>query len=232
MRFLTVTLLIALSLASLTPFWHTAVATPGAAVDSSSNLWAPYGPRVPNLQFNYYSNEISEFSDFEAGRLDLTDWPVAKAQFASYDNNPDFVLSPGQGQYGMFGIDFNYASSTWRAWGCDFQHGLSACGIEIREAFAHMIDRQSFVNDGPLSGAGQALADPSPPAKDPSATPLSAQVAWDTLTNQNVSGIVHPADVSAFHIAPSPGGFAQPRSPDFCAAPSSVCRYRFLPFDL
>lgn len=147
---------------------------------------------------------------------------MAKAQFASYDNNPDFVLSPGQGQYGMFGIDFNYASSTWRAWGCDFQHGVSACGIEIREAFAHMIDRQSFVNDGPLSGAGQALADPSPPAKDPSATPLSAQVVWDTLTNQNVSGIVHPADVSAFHIAPSPGGFAQPGSPDFCAARSHL----------
>src|SRR3989442_1496389 len=215
-------LLLALPFASLLPVWRPAIALPGVPVDSPTNLWAPYGPRVANLQLNYYASEVSEFSDFEAGRLDLTDWPVAKAQYSSYDANPDFVLSPGQGQYGMFGVDFKYASSTWSAWGCNWQHGNSACGTEIREGFAHLIDRQSFVNDGPLAGAGQAIADPSPPAKDPSATPLTTQVTWDTLAGQNVSGIVHPPDVSAFHVAPNPGGFATNGSPDFCAARSHL----------
>jgi len=193
-------------------------AIPGGAVDSTTNLWAPYGPRAGNLQYVYYASETSEFVDFENGQLDLTDWPVSKAKFSGYDSNPDFLLTPGQGQYGMYGIDFNYASSTWPAWGCDFQHGNSPCGIEIREAMAHLVDRQAFVNDGPLGGAGQGLADPSPAAKDPSASPLPTQVSWDTLIGQNISGIVHPPDVSAFHIAASPGGFAAVGSPDFCAA--------------
>lgn len=118
----------------------------------------------------------------------------------------------------MFGIDFNYAASTWSAWGCDWLHGNSACGIEMREAFAHLIDRESFVTSGPLQGAGQAIVDPSPPAKDPSSSPLATQVAWDTLTGKNVSGLVHPADTSAFQIGTSPSGFATPGSADFCAA--------------
>src|SRR6266852_2880921 len=132
-------------------------AIPGSTVDGVTNTWAPYGPRTQNLQFNFYTTETSEFADFQVGHLDLTDWPVPSSQYSSYDNNPDFVLSPGQGQFGMFGIDMNYGSSTWQAWGCNWQHGTSACGIDIREAFAHLIDRQSFVNQGPLQGAGQAI---------------------------------------------------------------------------
>lgn len=208
--------------AILVQFPSPATALPGSAVDSPSNIWSPYGPRSSNLQFNFYSSETAEFTDFELGHLDLTDWPAPSSLYSSWDNNPDFVLSPGQGQYGMFGIDFNYASSTWAAWGCDWQHGNSACGIEMREAFAHLIDRQSFVTDGPLQGAGQGIADPSPPAKDPPGSPLSTQVGWDTLTGQNVSGIVQPQEISAFHVAPSPGGFARPGSPDFCAARSHL----------
>ena len=218
MRVLSVLIITLLALTSFVQLPEPGVAQIGGGVDSPQNTWAPYGPLTPNLQLNYYSSETSEFTDFELGHLDLTDWPVPVAKFASYDSNPDFVLSQGQGQYGMYGIDFNYGSSTWTAWGCDWQHGQGTCGIDIREAFAHLIDRQSFVNDGPLQGAGQAIVDPSPPAKDPSGSLLSTQVTWDTLTGQTISGMVVPPSISAFHVAPSPGGFAAPGSPDFCAA--------------
>ena len=193
-------------------------AIPGSGVDALTNVWAPYGPRLPSVQYNYYTSETAEFNDFLSGHLDLTDWPLAKSDYTVYDNNPDFLLTPGQGQFGMFGIDFNYASSTWGAWGCDWQHGTSPCGIEIREAFAHLIDRQSFVAQGPLGNAGQAIVDPSPPAKDPSSSSLTTQIAWDTLTGKTVSGLVVPPEISAFHVATSSGGFAAPGSPDFCVA--------------
>src|SRR6266568_2249531 len=189
-------------------------ANSGFAVDDPSNLWAPYGPRSPLLLYRFYTNEVTEFNDFQIGQLDVTDWPQVAANYPTYDNNPDFVFSPAQGQFGMFGVDFNYAASTWASWGCDWQHGKSACGIEIREAFAHLIDRPRFVTDGPLQGGGQALADPSPPAKDPSASPVSTQCTWDTLSQSPC--------LNAFNIAPDSGGFAQQGSPDFCAAVNHV----------
>jgi hypothetical protein len=200
------------------PLGPSVKAVPGSSVDDPSNVWAPYAPQAPNLQFNFYAGQLAEFNDFMTGHLDLTDWTQPSSQFSSYDANPDFLLSPGQGQYGMFGLDFNYGASTWSAWGCDFQHGTSACGIEIREGIAHLIDRQHFVTDGPLQGAGQAIADPSPPAKDPTGSSLSTQNSWDTLSGKTVAGLTQPPTISAFHVAPSPGGFAVPGSPDFCAA--------------
>ncbi len=189
----------------------------GPSVDSPSNTWAPYGPNVNSLLLSYYTNEGKEFQDFELGHLDLTDWPQASSQYASYDANPDFVLSQGQGQFGEFGIDFNYGASTWQAWGCDWQHGNSACGIEVREAFAHLMDRGSFVTDSVLAGAGQPLADPSPPAKDPSGSPLSVQCSWETVP-------AYRNCIFAFQVSSNPGGFAQPGSPDFCAAVFHLAR--------
>ena len=190
--------------------------TPG--VDDPANIWAPYGPRSARIQLNYYASEVSEFTDFQLGHLDLTDWPVSSALYGSFDANPDLVLSVGQGEFGMFGIDFNHNATTWASWGCNFQHGNSACGIEIRQAFAHLIDRSSFVNQGPLQGAGQAIADPTPPAKSPAGSSLPVQNAWDTLSGQTIAGLIQPSTISAFHIAPSPGGFAAQGSSDFCAA--------------
>src|SRR5437879_2445213 len=132
-----------------------ALAVSSGGVDSPSNLCSPYGPISSSIQLTYYSGETTEFQDFELGKLDLTDWPVSTASFSTYDSSSDFVLSPGEGQFGMFGIDFNYGSSTWAAWGCDWQHGNSGCGIEMREAFAHLIDRTSFLNSGPLQGRSE-----------------------------------------------------------------------------
>ncbi len=189
------------------------------------NVWAPYGPFVNRLQFNFYWDDNALFNAFQLGQFDLAGRPVPKERYAAYNGNPDFLLSPTQGGFDYFGVEFNQHNltgpgtvNTWASWGCNFQHATSPCGVEIREAFAHLIDRPRWVLDGPLQGTGQALADPSPPAKDPSGSPLATQNAWDTLTGQSIAGLVHPPTVQAFNVAPDLGGFAAPGSPDFCAA--------------
>ena len=194
------------------------------------NTWAPYGPMVQNLRFQYYSGDpYSEFRAFEAGQLDLTDWPTDPSQWTAYDANPDFLQTPSQGDIGVYGIYFNGASSRFTAsqesptspangpyWGCDWNTGISFspsrqtyvtnCGVNMRQAFMHLIDRVRFANNRHLA----PLACDSPLAKETSCVPVSQQCAWDTM---------FPSCVDAYRIAPSGGDGQQPiGSPDFCAA--------------
>jgi len=215
-------------------------AAPGWRVDDGSNLWAPYGPNpaggVRQLQLQYYNGPTDEFNNFVAGKIDVTDWPQPKVSYGAYDANPDFQLSPPQPGFEDFGIYYNGLDTTWAAWGCDWtvhmpyasaagqtspiQTYTSQCGIDMRQAFAHLLDRPAFVQDviGAVgAGAAQALADPSPPIKNPAASTLWAQCGWDQFMNKTRYGLNLPC-ISAYNIQNDPGGFAVPGSPDFCMA--------------
>jgi len=146
----------------------------------------------------FYGDDTSELNAFETGQLDLMDAgqggsmpPVSG--WAAYEANPDWLITPTQGAALYHGMYYNLDDTTdasgtvWHSWGCPFAHGNSACGIEIRQAFAHLIDRPRFVSDGPLQGGGVALADDVPANKaDPFtsqtvASSLADQCSWDTL---------------------------------------------------
>jgi len=199
-----------------------ALASSGIPVTDPANVWYPYGPSTGNVLLHFYNGINQELQAFEQGELDLVDtfsfdaFGVPMTKWASYTSNPDFVLSPVQGSSSYFDIIFNMMSNRFRAWGCDWANGNSQCGIDMREAFAHLMDRQSLVNDGPLNGAGQALADPSHPGASPHGSPLSVQCSWDSLPQY------HDNCDFAFHAGPPcPGGFCtDPSQPDFCAAVS------------
>ncbi len=212
--------LIVVASATLTP----ANANVTGGVDSSSNIWAPYGPYASQLQLKFYSSATAEIIDFINGHLDLTDVSASACIYYLCIFSQDFTTSPREPQLKYFGIQFNQhnltgpgITNTWASWGCNFQHATSSCGVEIREAFAHLIDRASFAASN-LGSRGQGIADPVSPAQDPSGSSLTTQNSWDTLSGKTIGGLTHPATISAFHIAPSPGGFAAPGSPDFCAA--------------
>src|SRR3989475_12427052 len=217
-------------------------ATPGCFLGSQCicplepcpiSSWAPYGPFVKNLQLKFYSDPNSELNDFLAGHLDVTDSPVPRSLYSSFDVNPDFLQSPPTGQFGLFGIFFNGASSRFTTskeydagamgpfWGCDWSTGtpftstvqtyVSQCGIDMRQAFLHLVDRPQFAAS---FGNLVALADPSPPFKDPSGSSLSTQCSWDKL----YPSVQYPTCLGAYNFADDSSGFAQPGSPDFCAA--------------
>jgi ABC-type transport system substrate-binding protein len=138
---------------------------------------------VNRLVLQYYSDQTSEFNDFVAGKLDITDWAQPRGSFGAYDTNPDFTLSPLQGQYGLFGVYFNGASSVWKAWGCDWSNKTgttytSQCGIEMRQGFIHLVNRGDFANNN-VASPSVGLADDSPQAKFPPGTPVATQCAWD-----------------------------------------------------
>src|SRR5438309_5772644 len=71
---------------------------PGLPVSNPGNQWSPYGPMVQNILYHFYSgyNCNPEQNDFQRGRLDVTDCPTPPYLGASYDANPDFLLTPVQ----------------------------------------------------------------------------------------------------------------------------------------
>jgi ABC-type transport system substrate-binding protein len=204
----------------------------------SNQTWAPYGPQINNIQFQYYDNSVAENTAFQLGQLDVMDTQIAPCRVFACFFNPDVNLSPHDPTDLFYNIGFNYAGSTWAFWGCDWQHGNSACGVEIRQAFAHLIDKASFISDSSLQGAANPLADEVPGTMLAAngtmvATPPASQCLWDTLEAGTLATPVYPAGtpnpinpgysskygcLSAFHLALDPTGFAAPGSPDFCAA--------------
>ena len=229
------------ALAILTTLIAVPLATPrvqainGNGVFDAGNQWAPTGPdySLRNIIFQQYGDDQSELNAFQTGQIDVMDTGqsgsgVPVSLYGAFQSNPDWLITPTQGAAIYHGIYFNLddlsdgSGTVWHSWGCSFAHGNSPCGIEIRQAFAHLLDRPRFVSDGPLQGGGVALADDIPSNKgDPIlhqvvASSLADQCSWDTFASKYAA--VYGTCISAFNLAPDAGGFAAPGSPDFCAA--------------
>jgi len=207
----------------------------GVGVLDSTNIWAPYGPdpSIRNILMKFYGDDQSELNAFQTGQLDIMDSGqsgsgVPVSLYNSFQSNPDWLITPTQGAGIYHGIYYNLddqadgSGTVWHSWGCPFQHGNSLCGIEIRQAFAHLLDRPRFVSDGPLQGGGVPMVDDVAANKiDPFtnqivASSFSDQCSWDTLAAKYTAQ--YGTCIGAFNLAPDPGGFAAPGSPDFCAA--------------
>ncbi len=224
-----------------------ALCAPG--ISDPANQWAPYGPdpSIHNLIMKFYGDDTSELNAFRTGQLDMIDtgqggYGVPVSLWSAFESNPDWLITPKTGAQAAaalyHGIYYNLVASTWTNWGCDFAHGNSACGVEIRQAFAHLLDRAAFVRDGPLQGGGIALTDDVPQNKIDSAVRVGQVVAsshadqcsWDTLNGATLPSAIYPGSpanpinsgyggcVTAFNLGNNPGGFAAAGSKDFCAA--------------
>ncbi len=151
-------------------------ANSGLPITDPLNTWSPYGPQhtLHRVVLQYYDSDTAEFAAFQGGTatgLDVGDSGAAgtgppASDWPSYDANSDWNMSAVQGSADWQGMYFNGASSTWAAWGCDWKYYNSACGREMRQAFAHLINRPDFDNSffgG--SGGGNAIWDDVPANK-------------------------------------------------------------------
>ena len=195
----------------------------GPPIAFNCHPWAPYGSLTSELRFQFYPYPQAESTAFLNGELDLPDIPISTCPappvggVACFPPNLDFTTSfPPEPQYAFYGIQFNLQNrtagvqNTWASWGCNFQHGNSQCGIEIRQAIAHLIDRDQFVNNY-IAQQAVPIADPVSPAQDPPGSPLATQCSWDTLSSGGDC-------IDSFNLASDPSGFATPGSRDFCVA--------------
>jgi len=105
-------------------------ALPGAYIRSAHAVnqavipttFSPFGPATDTLILQYYSDFGTMFNSFQAGEIDVTDWPAFPANIlCSTTNDPncyttyaDFFLSSpniggaAQTEYGIFQLDMNH----------------------------------------------------------------------------------------------------------------------------
>ena len=167
---------------------------------------------------NVYTDIVTADAALQAKQLDFSDEPIqSQSELACLQNgvgcpvgvNPaDFSVTTAISEHGIFELQFDLSNNFW---GCPMNFGNSACGINIRQAFAHLVDKSILATD--VSGcAGRCL--PIDNSVPPSlGLPTPNPCAWDPMFPQT-SGPVGPCEVGpdpttgqaggvSYHLAPA-----------------------------
>jgi hypothetical protein len=183
--------------------------------------WYPAGPSMDTLVYKTYVDEHTEFNGLQNGEIDIDDWPLTTPQISTLTPDPNFFVTAPISYTGYFELQFNLAANFW---GCNMSFGNSVCGRDIRQAFAHSLDKTVFTSP-PLS---VPIDNPVPPSVD---LVLPNPCGWDaTHVETGPNCVVGENGLTggvAYHLntASQDGGagtsFAWTPSlgsPDFCAA--------------
>ena len=162
-----------------------AVSQPCETMGSSgacSEFWYPAGPEMSTELVSVFSNPVAEYVNLLSSNPSI-DFPDARVP-ASVGTSPltglGYYLTQTVPELGYYEIQFMQANTFWN---CNFSYGTSACGVQIRQGIAHMIDRSNFAADDPniIAKAGQAIDNPIPSATIGS--PLVPDSCnWDSLS--------------------------------------------------
>src|SRR5713101_6548443 len=98
MKILPVTLLLCLTAMMVLP---STLPRAHAVLSNGNNYWRAFGPSADNLLYKVYNDFTAMFTDFTAGGIDSTDWPVQPGDLASFIGNPDFFVTKAQGEFGI-----------------------------------------------------------------------------------------------------------------------------------
>lgn len=114
------------------------------------------------LQATIFTGETAEFDAIQSSPslIDLTDWPLPTSLINTFTSSPNFLVTAAQGSIGYYEIEFHLDNSFW---GCNFNFGNSACGVEIRQGLSHLIDKNSFAaNEATIAGRASPIDNPAP----------------------------------------------------------------------
>jgi hypothetical protein len=111
-------------------------------------------------------------------------------------NSPNFLVTAALAQVGYYEIEFHLTNNYWN---CNFNFGNGQCGIDIRQAFAHMMDKQAFVaNQANIKGVSTPIDNPVPTTSI-GGLPSPNPCGYDLQFPQGTAGVT-PCQVGA------PGG--------------------------
>jgi hypothetical protein len=171
-----------------------------------------------------FTDQTAEYSNLQSSSptIDLTDSPCSPATCQTMINSPNFLVTNGIAQVGYYEIEFNLANSYW---GCNFNFGNSACGVQIRQGIAHIVDKNSFTtNEADIGGHSAPIDNPLPTTSRgglPSPNPCSYDASFPENGTQCVVGANGGV---AYHLQGSGSGtngipwIHGPGSPDLNAA--------------
>lgn len=180
---------------------------------------------MDTLTYPVFTDSTAEYTGLQStpASIDFTDWPIPPSLIAPLDMSPNFQVTNPISDAGYYELEFHMANNYW---GCQFNFGNAACGTQIRQAFAHGMDKNTFVTQE-LSGQAVAIDNPVPPGVTlNSPNPCN----WDTQFPQTGSNcIVNAPGGTAYHLSSATSGSgctSNPTfpytpgcgTPDFCAA--------------
>ncbi len=175
--------------------------------------WIPAGPSTDTLTYPIFTDGPTELTALQSPTppIDFTDWPIPNCGPLCTSSN--FQVTAPISDAGYSELEFHMGQNFW---GCQFNFGNAACGTNIRQAFAHGLDKNTFVSTE-LPGIGVAVDNPVPPSvtlnsPDP--------CAWDSAHAQTGSGCtVNGAAGTAYHLAAAAAGSGCANTPSFAYTP-------------
>jgi len=190
------------------------------ALQAPAESWYPAGPAFNNYVTPFFSDENAEFNCLQTGCVDLTDWPLSPTLVNGLLPSPNIYITNPISAKEYFELEFHLGTNFW---GCPMTFGNSACGKDIRQGIAHLVDKTIFTtSQGDIAGAAIPNDNPYPPS---TGLPAPNPCNWDPLFPQTGSSCtVGALGGTSYHRAVATGVNYpwQPAlgSPDFCAAAS------------
>jgi len=153
-----------------------------------------------------FSDETSEFNNIQSASpsIDLTDWLLPNSLLSTFTSSPNFLITAAQGSVGYYEIEFHLDNSFWA---CGFNFGNSACGIQIRQGLAHMVDKNSFTTNEAAVGGHSAPIDNPLPTTSGGGLPSPNPCAYDaSFAESGTQCIVGANGGVSYHLAASGTG--------------------------
>src|SRR5256714_1739248 len=165
-----------------------------AQQETSYGSWYPAGAQERTMSISQgYGISSTCLGWLSTNQVDACDWPLTATEQNSCAGNTGILCSLPVPDHGYFEIEFNLAGVIW---GIPMDYGNSAAGIELRQGFAHLFNKQSFTNNAACAGTGIVCVPNDSPVPVCTTTagctngglPTANPCGWDTKYTETSPG--------------------------------------------
>jgi hypothetical protein len=207
------------------------------ALPAPAEKWYPAGSAM-DTQVVPITNSAQEYNCLLLSPpcIDLTDTPAPNSILPQISGSNGVYVTPNINQHGYYELEFNLANAFW---GVGMGFGNDVNGVQLRQGFAHLIDKNSFTTNEPdITGHATPIDNPVPFNSSYASTilPTPNACSWDSLysesgqqcTTSSTGGTAYNCNFSiacptgTLGTAPPNVWQAQIGSANFCAAATHI----------